>query len=104
MPRVVASKPQGLDPASKRELLRLQLALGDRLRELRHDKLMTLEQVAELAGLHPNYLGSVERGERNVSLFNIWRIASALGLPAAAVMDQLPVRKVRRLVTKELAR
>lgn len=104
MPRVVASKPHGLDAASKRELFRLQLAFGDRLRELRHEKLMTLEQVAELAGLHPNYLGSVERGERNVSLFNIWRIASALGLPAAAVMDQLPVRKVRRLVTKELAR
>jgi predicted transcriptional regulator len=97
MPRVVASKPQGLDSAAKRELFRLQLAFGERLRALRHDKAMTLEQVAELAGLHPNYVGSVERGERNVSLFNIWRIASALGSPPSVLLDQLPIRKVRRL-------
>jgi transcriptional regulator with XRE-family HTH domain len=68
---------------------------GTALRELRHDRLLTIEAVAEAAGLHPNYLGSVERGERNVSLFNIWRIASALGLPAAALLDELPPRRVR---------
>ncbi|WP_341917075.1 helix-turn-helix transcriptional regulator [Polaromonas sp. YR568] len=70
-------------------------AFGTALRELRHDRLLTIEAVAEAAGLHPNYLGSVERGERNVSLFNIWRIANALGLPAAALLDELPPRKVK---------
>ena len=93
MQRVVVNKLQPLDSTLKRERLRVQLAFGDRLRKLRHDKLMTIEQVAEIADLHPNYLGSVERGERNVSLFNIWRIASGLGLPAAALLNELPARK-----------
>ena len=95
MQRVVVNKPQPLDAAARRELEHVQLAFGARLRVLRHDRLLTLEQVAEAAGLHPNYLGSVERGERNVSLFNIWRIASALGLSADAVLDELPARKVK---------
>ena len=100
MPRVVVNKPQPLDSESKVEQLRVQLVFGERLRELRHVKLMTIEQVAEIAGLHPNYLSSVERGERNVSLFNIWRIASGLGLAATELMDALPVRKVKHLTTK----
>lgn len=100
MPRVVAHNPQPLDSESKTEQLRVQLVFGERLRQLRHDKLMTIEQVAEIAGLHPNYLSSVERGERNVSLFNIWRIASGLDLTAEYLMDRLPVRKVKHLVTE----
>lgn len=100
MPRVVVHKPQPLDSESKAEQLRVQLVFGERLRQLRHDKLMTIEQVAEIAGLHPNYLSSVERGERNVSLFNIWRIASGLNLTAADLMDGLPVRKVKHLLAK----
>jgi len=100
MQRVVVNKPQPLDSESKSEQLRVQLLFGERLRELRHVKLMTIEQVAEIAGLHPNYLSSVERGERNVSLFNLWRIASGLGLATSDLMDGLPVRKVKHLATK----
>ena len=77
MPRVVANKPQPLDSASGKELERLQQAFGEHLRALRHDRLITIEQLAELAGVHPNYVGSVERGERNLSLFNI-SIANSL--------------------------
>ena len=40
----------------------------------------TEEQLAHLAGLDRTYVGSVERGERNVSLDNIWNIALALGV------------------------
>ncbi len=72
--------------------MRLQKQFGLHLRELRHAKLMTIEQVADLADLHPNYLGSIERGERNVSLFNIWRIAGGLGLQAAELLKGLPPR------------
>jgi len=100
MPRVVVHKPQPLDSEAKAEQLQVQLVFGERLRQLRHDKLMTIEQVAEIAGLHPNYLSSVERGERNVSLFNIWRIASGLDLTAADLMGRLPVREVKHLVTE----
>ncbi|BEP70826.1 MULTISPECIES: helix-turn-helix domain-containing protein [unclassified Variovorax] len=41
---------------------------------------MTPEELAERASLHVNYIGSLERGERNVSVFNIWLIANSLGL------------------------
>jgi transcriptional regulator with XRE-family HTH domain len=102
MSRIVVNKPQPLDAATKRELERLLSAFGVRLRSLRHDRLLTIEQVAEAAGLHPNYVGAVERGERNVSLFNIWRIASGLGVPAAAVMEELPVRKAKPAARKDV--
>ena len=98
MERVVVNKPRPLSPEAKEELLRVQLAFGKRLRQLRHEKLMTLEQVAELADIHANYLSAVERGKRNVSLFNVWRIASSLNLSAADLMGDLPVRKVHHLV------
>jgi transcriptional regulator with XRE-family HTH domain len=98
MPRAPIPTSQPLDPAIKREQERLLLAFGKDLRELRHERLLTIESVAEAAGLHPNYLGSVERGERNVSLFNLWRIAAALGVHPAILLDGLPKRKVKAAV------
>lgn len=56
------------------------------MRRIRKEKGLTQEQVAEAAGLHPNYVSSVERGERNISIRNIERIASALD---AAMPDLL---------------
>ena len=50
---------------------------------------MTQEQVAEIAELHPNYIGSVERGERNISICNIARIAVALGVGMDALVVEL---------------
>jgi len=37
--------------------------------------------LADHAGLHRTYVGSIERGERNVSLDNIYRLAKALRVP-----------------------
>ena len=95
MPRVVVNKPQPLDPVFSKELERLQQAFGEHLRSMRHERLITIEQLAELAGLHPNYVGSVERGERNLSLFNIWRLAGGLDVTVGQLTDPLPKRELK---------
>lgn len=59
---------------------------GMRLRELRQKTGISQERLAELAGLHRTYVSSVERGERNISLENIERLAIALGEPMAKLM------------------
>jgi len=92
MSRVIVNRPQALDDEHRQELLVLQKHFGERLRAVRHAKEMTLEQVAAGSGLHANYVGSVERGERNVSLYNIWRIGHSLGVEAHELMIALPKR------------
>jgi transcriptional regulator with XRE-family HTH domain len=56
----------------------VRIAFGKEVRRRRLELSLTQESLAELAGLHPTYLGSVERGERNISLENIISLARAL--------------------------
>lgn len=51
---------------------------GRKVRQRRHELDLTQEKLAELANLHHNYVGSVERGERNIALENIIALAKAL--------------------------
>ena len=51
---------------------------GNRLRQLRKERGLTQEKLAAKAGLHYTYIGSVERGEKNISLVNIERLAAML--------------------------
>jgi transcriptional regulator with XRE-family HTH domain len=55
--------------------------LGDRIRESRISKKLTQLQLAEASGLHRTFIGSVERGERNVAILSLRRIAVALRVP-----------------------
>ena len=50
------------------------------MRRVRAKLEISQEDLASRCGLDRSYVGSVERGERNVSLQNIWRIADALGV------------------------
>jgi transcriptional regulator with XRE-family HTH domain len=54
------------------------IQFGARLKKLRQDKGFTQEKFALKCGLHKNYIGMVERGERNPSLINIEVIAKGL--------------------------
>ena len=54
------------------------VAFGENIRSLREQRGLSQERLAELAELHRTYVGAVERGERNVSLKNIVRLAKAL--------------------------
>ncbi len=54
-------------------------AFGLKVRMRRFEIEMTQEELAEKADLHPTYVGSVERGERNIAIENIISLAKALG-------------------------
>ncbi|HKC63081.1 MAG TPA: helix-turn-helix transcriptional regulator [Pyrinomonadaceae bacterium] len=58
----------------------IKIAFGKRLRELREAKGMSQELLAHEAELDRTYVSSVERGQRNISLENIERLAIALGV------------------------
>jgi transcriptional regulator with XRE-family HTH domain len=62
------------------------IQFGSRLKKLRLEKKLTQEQFANNCGLHKNYIGMVERGERNPSLINIEIIANALGISISDLM------------------
>lgn len=73
-----------------------QLLFAANMRRIRLFKSLTQEKLAEYAGLHPNYISSVERGERNISICNIERIAHALGVPMPDLLTQpLPPEKIQ---------
>jgi transcriptional regulator with XRE-family HTH domain len=55
-------------------------ALGHAIRQVREDRNLSQERLAELAGLHRTYVSSVEQGRRNLSAENIHKIAKALGV------------------------
>lgn len=52
--------------------------LGAKVRSLRMAKGLSQEKFAELCGLHRNYIGGIERGERNVAFLNLLKIATTL--------------------------
>lgn len=61
--------------------------LGQKIREHRLAIGLSQEELASVAGLHRTYIGSVERGERNVSLQNIVAIARALSISPSTLLE-----------------
>lgn len=53
------------------------------VRRIRTERGLSQERLADLTGLHRTYVGSVERGERNISIDNMERFAQALGVTVA---------------------
>lgn len=61
--------------------------LGDNIRRLRKQKGWSQEALAFEAGLDRTYVSSVERGERNIALLNLHRLAHALGVEAGVLVE-----------------
>ena len=62
-------------------------ALGQGIRQVREDRSLSQERLAELAGLHRTYVSSVEQGRRNLSIENIQKIAKALGVSMTEIIQ-----------------
>lgn len=63
------------------------IQFGQRIRQLRKQNRLSQEQLAELTGFHRNYIGMIERGERNPALINIAIFAKAFDMSLAELMD-----------------
>lgn len=61
----------------------LPTAVGRRVRELRRQLQISQEELAARADLHRNYVGSVERGERDIGISAVGQLAHALGVTVA---------------------
>ena len=68
----------------KEEIL---IKFGQRIRELRKQRGLSQEQLAELTGFHRNYIGMIERGERNPALVNIAVFANAFEMSLSELLN-----------------
>lgn len=71
---------------SDQELLR---TFGKRVQKARRRKGVSQEALAHESGLHRTYIGSVERGERNISLLNILTLSMALEISPTVLVEGL---------------
>lgn len=60
----------------------LQATFGRNLAAVRKQRGLSQEAFAEVVGVHRTYMGGVERGERNLTLRSVERIADKVGVPA----------------------
>lgn len=65
----------------------LLIEFGKNVQRLRNEKGLSQEKLAELAHVHRTYIGMVERAEKNITLFNIYKIANALGVHISKLFD-----------------
>lgn len=64
------------------------LAVGRAIRNQRVAAEISQEELAHRAGLHRTYIGAVERGERNITVRNLVRIASSLSVKASGLLEE----------------
>lgn len=58
---------------------------GEKVRGIRKKKNLTQEELADRAGLHFTYIGQIERGKRNPSLINIYKLVKALDVAISLI-------------------
>lgn len=67
----------------------LAVEIGQRIRNYRIGNKQSQEQLAERSGLHPIYIGQVERGEKNATLESISKIAAGLGVALSTLFENI---------------
>jgi len=83
-------KPDASPVSNPTQKCEAQLLFAANVRRFRKAQSISQEKLAEFAGLHTNYISSVERGERNISICNIERIARGLGVAMPELLSHQP--------------
>lgn len=73
--------------------------IGLRIRNYRIQSGLNQEQLAELAGCHPTYIGQIERGEKNATIESILKITKALKFLCLSFLKILTVTEEMRIIT-----
>jgi transcriptional regulator with XRE-family HTH domain len=60
--------------------------VGDRIRQIRQERGVSQEALADIAGLDRSYMSGIERGVRNVTLLKLFAVARALKVPARELL------------------
>lgn len=68
---------------------KLSANFGIIIRDLRKENNLSQEKLSYKAGVHRTYIGMIERGEKNVTLENIQKLAIALNVPMKTIFDKL---------------
>jgi transcriptional regulator with XRE-family HTH domain len=84
--RIRSRTLNGVDEGNSGLLLR---ALGQRIRELRLEQGFSQEGFADKCGVHRTFMGTIERGESNLSFQNIAKVATTLGVPLSTLFQNL---------------
>lgn len=81
--------PEKMDKSKLRKPSRkMTQILADNIRAFRRAKRLSQEDLADMCNLHRTYVGSVERGERNVTLSTLEVIAGALGVGVPKLLTE----------------
>ena len=67
----------------------IQKSFGNKIRELRLKQELSQEELAFKSNIHRTYIGCIERGEKNISLKNIYKISKALNIKLKEIFENL---------------
>lgn len=62
---------------------------GQHVRYYRREKKLSQEQLAEICGLHPTYIGQLERGEKNASIETVIQLCRGLGITPSVLFENI---------------
>lgn len=65
------------------------ISFGEKVRKFRKERGLSQEELAFNANLHRTYIGMIERGEKNITLTNIQKIANALNVSINDLLDEI---------------
>jgi len=68
---------------------KLLLSLANKIKRIRKEKGLTIEEFSEICGLHSKYLQTIERGDRNISISVFVQISKAIGVSASKLLNQV---------------